>query len=401
MTLDLRHHFSIFRDAAPGRIHLAAHSHHYWPDAACRAHEEAVRQAARLADAKWEPIFQELMPRLQRAIARILNLPDPGTLAFAPNTHELVCRLMSSLPLTRPPRVLTSDCEFHSFERQLARLAEEHLVEVTRVAVLPSDSFPERFLAAAASGEHDLIFVSQVFYNCGATCGDIAALTEAVASPQALIAVDGYHGFMALPTDLQRVAPRIFYLAGGYKYAMAGEGACFMHCPPGYAPRPRDTGWFAGFGALESAAAASAASTSAVSDAIAYGVDGSRFMGATFDPSGLHRLAAVLDWMSGIGLTVEAIHAHVLSLQDRFRTGVKVAPIAPLRDACLLTPMATAERGHFLCYDTPQAASINARLAQAGIVTDVRGTRLRIGFGCYHTVADIDHAVAAIAAVLA
>jgi kynureninase len=63
--------------------------------------------------------------------------------------------------------------------------------------------------------------------------------------------------------------------------------------------------------------------------------------------------------------------------------------------------METAERGHFLCYDTPQAPSIHARLEQAGIVTDVRGTRLRIGFGCYHTVAEIDHAVQAIAAALA
>jgi kynureninase len=391
MNLDLHQHFSIFRDAAPGRIHLAAHSHHYWPDAACRAHEQAVRQAARLADAKWGPIFDDLMPRVRRGIARILNLPDEGTLAFAPNTHELVCRLLSSLPLGRPPRVLTSDAEFHSFERQLGRLAEEHLVAVARVAAAPSDSFPDRFLAAARSGEHDLIFVSQVFYNSGATCGDIAALTEAIASRQTLIVVDGYHGFMALPTDLQRVASRVFYLAGGYKYAMAGEGACFMHCPPGYAPRPRDTGWFAGFGALAGAA----------SDEISYGADGSRFMGATFDPSGLHRLAAVFDWMSQIGLTVEAIHAHVLSLQDRFLKSVDAAHIAPLRDACLLTPMGTAERGHFLCYDTPQAPSIHARLERAGIVTDVRGTRLRIGFGCYHTVADIDHAVQAIAAVLA
>ena len=391
MNLDLHQHFSIFRDAAPGRIHLAAHSHHYWPDAACRAHEQAVQQAARLADVKWGPIFHELMPRVRRGIVRILNLPDEGTLAFAPNTHELVCRLLSSLPLTRPPRVLTSDAEFHSFERQLCRLAEEHLVVVTRVAAAPSDSFPDRFLAAARTGEHDLIFVSQVFYNSGATCGDIAALTEAIASQETLIAVDGYHGFMALPTDLQRVAPRLFYLAGGYKYAMAGEGACFLHCPPGYAPRPRDTGWFAGFGAL----------TSAASDEISYGTDGSRFMGATFDPSGLHRLAAVFDWMTGIGLTVEAIHAHVLSLQDRFLKGVDVAHIAPLREACLLTPMGTAERGHFLCYDTPQATSIHARLERAGIVTDVRGTRLRIGFGCYHTVAEIDHAVQAIAAVLA
>jgi kynureninase len=391
MTLDLRQHFSIFRDAAPARIHLAAHSHHYWPDAACRAHEQAVQQAARLADAKWGPIFQDLMPRVRRGIARILNLPDEGTLAFAPNTHELVCRLLSSLPLTRPPRVLTSDAEFHSFERQLTRLAEERLVAVARVAAAPSDSFPDRFLAAARTGDHDLIFVSHVFYNSGATCGDIAALTEAIASREALIVIDGYHGFMALPTDLQRVAARVFYLAGGYKYAMAGEGACFMHCPPGYAPRPRDTGWFAGFGALSGAA----------SGEISYGADGSRFMGATFDPSGLHRLAAVFDWMTQIGLTVEAIHAHVLSLQDRFLESVDVAHIAPLRDASLLTPMGTAERGHFLCYDTPQAASIHARLERAGIVTDVRGTRLRIGFGCYHSVRDIDHAVQAIAAALA
>src|SRR5262245_30906220 len=390
MSLDLRAHFSIFRDAAPGRIHLAAHSHHSWPAAASRAHELAVLQAARLADAKWGPIFHELMPRVRRGIVRILNLPDDGTLAFAPNTHEFVCRLLSSLPLRRPPRVLTSDAEFHSFERQLTRLAEEHLVAVTRVAAAPSDSFPDRLLAAARTGDHDLIFVSQVFYNSGATCGDIAVLTEAIASHEALVIIDGYHGFMALPTDLQRVAPRVFYLAGGYKYAMAGEGACFMHCPPGYASRPRDTRCFACFRSL----------TIVASDEVAYGADGSRFMGATFDPSGLHRLAAVFDWMSGIGLTVEAIHAHVLSLQDRFLKGVDAAHIAPLCDARLLTPIGTAERGHFLCYDTPQAASIHARLERAGIVTDVRGTRLRIGFGCYHTVAEIEHAVQAIAAVL-
>jgi len=391
MNLDLHQHFSIFRNAAPERIHLAAHSHHYWPDAACHAHDQAVQQAACLADAKWGPIFEQLMPRVRRGIARILNLPDEGTLAFAPNTHEFVCRLLSSLPLRGPPRVLTSDSEFHSFERQLSRLAEEQLVAVTRVAVAPSDSFPARFRAAARTGEHDLIFVSQVFYNSGATCGDIAALAEAVTSQKALVVVDGYHGFMALPTDLHGVAPRVFYLAGGYKYAMAGEGACFMHCPHHYAARPRDTGWFAGFGAL----------TSAGSDEVSYGADGSRFMGATFDPSALHRLAAVFDWMSGIGLTVEAIHAHVLSLQERFLRGVEVAHIAPLRDGCLLTPMGTAERGHFLCYDTPQAAAIHAHLERAGIVTDVRGTRLRIGFGCYHTVAEIDHAVEVIAAALA
>ena len=69
MSFDLRAHFSIFREAAPQRIHLAAHSHHYWPDAACAAHTEAVLEAARHADNKWGAIFAHLVPRVQRGIA--------------------------------------------------------------------------------------------------------------------------------------------------------------------------------------------------------------------------------------------------------------------------------------------------------------------------------------------
>jgi kynureninase len=391
MTLDLHAHFSIFRDAAPERIHLAAHSHHYWPDAACKAHEQAVLQAARYADDKWGPIFEELMPRVRAGIARVLGLPDAATVAFAPNTHELVCRLISALPVTHRPRVLTSDAEFHSFVRQMARLEEEGMVEVERVAAEPLATFPDRFRDAARRGGHDLIFVSHVFYNSGATCGEIAAITEAVPSQEAFIAIDGYHGFMALPTDLSQVAARIFYLGGGYKYAMAGEGACFMHCPPGYAPRPRDTGWFAGFGAL----------TAGTTGTVAYGTDGSRFLGATFDPSGLHRLGAVLEWLDRIGLSVAAIHGHVLALQERFLSAVDAARIELLRKARLVTPIATPERGHFLCYETSDAAAIHACLAKANIVTDVRGERIRFGFGCYHTEEDIADAVAAVAHALA
>src|SRR5262249_58050923 len=108
------------------------------------------------------------------------------------------------------------------------------------------------------------------------------------------VAVAGSPGVLALPYALAGHADRAFYLAGGYKYAMAGEGVCFMHCPGGFAMRPRDTGWFAAFGALERGGSAS----------VAYAKDGTRFMGATFDPTGLYRLAAVFDWMKAIGLTV-------------------------------------------------------------------------------------------------
>src|SRR6185295_14885913 len=109
-----------------------------------------------------------------------------------------------------------------------------------------------------------------------------------------VVVIDGYHGFMAVPTDLSAVAGRAFYLAGGYKYAMAGEGVCFLHCPQGYGPRPRDTGWYAGFSALEKGAGG-----------VPYANDGIRFLGATFDASGLYRFNAVQDWLHAEGWTVD------------------------------------------------------------------------------------------------
>jgi selenocysteine lyase/cysteine desulfurase len=136
-------------------------------------------------------------------------------------------------------------------------------------------------------------------------------------------------------------------------------------------------------------------------DTVGYAADGSRFLGATFDASGLHRLAAVFDWMERIGLSVPAIHDHVMALQSRFIRAVDAAAIEPLRVARLITPMGTTARGHFLCYETPQAAAMQARLAAANIVTDVRGDRIRFGFGCYHTEQEIDAAVVAMARALA
>jgi kynureninase len=387
VTLDLRSYFTEFRAAQPGRIHLAAHSHHFWPDPACDGHRHALHDAARLADDKWEMIFGTLIPRVQRGIAAILALPDPTTIAFAPNTHDFVRRLLSALPPGAAPRVLASDSEFHSFARQIARLEEDKLVTVERITAEPFASFPERFASAARRGGFDLVFVSQVFFNSAATSGPLADIVQSVRDAGALVVIDGYHGFMALPTDFASSAGRAFYLAGGYKYAMAGEGVCFMHCAPGFAMRPRDTGWFAAFDALGGSGGG-----------VAYGTDGSRFMGATFDPSGLYRLAAVFDWMDALGLSVDAIHRHVLALQDIFRAEIARVGVRPLCRARLVTPIdSTSARGHFLTFELADAQALYERLSRADIITDVRGDRIRFGFGCYHAAEEIEPAVVAIA----
>jgi kynureninase len=385
-TLDLSAHFSRFR-AVQGRIHLAAHSHHYWPDVTRQAQIEAWDDACLHADRKWGVIFGEVIPDVQRGIAALLSLPDHETIAFAPNTHDFVTRLLSCLPADRPPRILTTDGEFHSFARQIARLEEDGLAIAERIPHEPLGTFPARLREAAARGGHNLVFVSHILFNSGGSAGDPAALAAAVPDPATLICIDGYHGFMALPTDLSAISDRVFYLSGGYKYAMGGENACFIHCPPGHGLRPRDSGWYAAFGALQ-----------ARQTGTPYGDKGGRFWGATFDPSGLYRQRAVLRWMTQIGLTVEAIHNHALALQQRFLDATH--GIAPLAAARLVTPMDTRKRGHFLTFESPQAGAMHDALMAQGIIVDVRGDRLRFGFGVHQTTQDIDLATARVAEVL-
>jgi kynureninase len=391
-ALDLTAHFAKFRAAAPQRINLAAHSHHDWPDATFAAQEQCWRDAARLAGDKWDLVFGELIPRVQAGIARHLRLPDPSTIAVAPNTHEFLRRLLSCFPAGRPVRILTSDAEFHTARRQLQRLEEDELVAVTRIPAEPFDTFVGRFHAACARGGHDLVFVSQVFFTSSATCGNLGALVEAVPSRDAFVVIDGYHGFMARPTDLADVAGRAFYLAGGYKYAMAGEGCCFLHCPPGYGPRPRDTGWFADFGSLAAPSGKS----------VGYPEHAGRFLGATFDPSGLYRLAAVFDWLAREGVTVEQIHLHARALMVRFVDGVEAMHIEGLRRSDLITPFRTgAEHGNFLAFRTPRAGDIEATLAERDVHCDHRGDRLRFGFGICTNATDVDQALARIRQAIA
>lgn len=389
MEVSYKPHFRRFIEAAPDRIHLAAHSHHYWPDVSFEAQQRCWLDAASLADAKWKLIFDEVWPKAQAHVARILNLSDPGAVVFAPNTHELLLRILSCLPVGRPARVLTTDAEFHSFSRQMARLEEDGLAAVERIPTRPFDNFADRFAEAARRGGHDLVFLSQVFFNSGYAVPDLAGLVAAVPDPDTLVVIDGYHGFMSLPTDLRPIENRIFYVAGGYKYAMSGEGACFLHVPPGYGDRPRNTGWYAAFGAL-----------SAPQGGVAYAPGGARFMGSTFDPTALYRFNAVMDWLQALGLDPAAIRARTRSLQECFMAELAARPRIPLKAEQLLVPIDCPDRGQFLTFETAEAEAFRERLMAVDIVTDNRADRLRFGFALYHDPEDMAVAADRMARVL-
>lgn len=365
--MNYKHLFSRALAANPDRLHFAAHSHHLWPDASWDGHAEAWDDAARLADHKWGRVFGEVIPEAQGHIAAELALPDPATIAFAPNTHELLVRIVSALPMERP-RVLASDGEFHSFRRQSLRWAENGRIELTTVPL-------EQVVEAAENGQFDLIFASQVQFNSGQVLDGIERLAALAHPDGPWVVIDGYHGYMALPTDFSAIAERVFYLSGGYKYAMAGEGVCFLHVPPGFGQRPEYTGWFAAFDDL-----------AAKQGGIGYAPDGRRFLGSTFDPSGLYRYNAVQRMLAREGLNTAAISAHCARLKAAFLAARPLPGLDLISDP----------RARFVAFKGEQAPALHALLNRKSAVTDLRDDVLRIGFALYQDLVDVDRLVALI-----
>ena len=370
--------FSRSLGADPSRLHFAANSHHLWPDASFDGQVEAWDDGATLADRKWDKVMDEVWPEAQARVARELGLLDPDSIVFSSNTHDFLVRLVTAAPRKSGRlRVLTSDGEFHSARRQLLRWEEEGWLTVERVAAEPFDSFPDRFLARAQSGEHDLIFVSQVLFGSGRIFGPVEELATLAGPEGPWVVIDGYHAFVAIPEPFGDAAgASAFYLAGGYKYAMAGEGCAFMHAPPGFGPRPPVTGWFAEFEDL-----------TLPPGSVGYAADGRRFLGATFDPSGLYRFNAVQRMLETNALTTERISAHVAALQEQLLASLGHSALAR---ADLLNPLDGERHARFLAFRSPDAQRWYDELKKRNCITDVRGDVLRIGFGIYHHEADVE-----------
>jgi selenocysteine lyase/cysteine desulfurase len=384
-----KHLFSRALAASPGRMHFAAHSHHLWPDASYEGHMAAWDDAAVLADRKWEKVFGEVMPEAQRNIAGELKLPELRTIGFAPNTHELLVRIFSA----RAPRgsldVLTTDGEFHSFRRQSARWEEAGAIKRRVVPCEPFETFTERFLAAAREKAPDIAFVSHIMFRSGLRFDGLDELASLAAPNGTWVVLDTYHSFMAMPADFSKVADRVFLLGGGYKYAMTGEGAGWVHAPAGYAERPQNTGWFADFGAMEGK-----------QGEVAYGADGSRFLGATYDPAGLYRFNAVRTMLESEGLDTAAITERCATLRTRMATAIESGEAGRLREATILRPNANGHEARFLALRHPDAVQWKAELMAANLITDARDDVLRIGFGLYQDEDDVSAFCAGAARVL-
>lgn len=362
--------FSPIRLQPKRPISFSAHGHHLWPDVTLEAQLAAWRDASALAGGKWDKVLGPVWEEAQGHVALELNLPDPRTVVFAGNAHDLLVRIFSAIA-AKPVQILSSRQEFLSAMRQFRRWEETGDAIVTLVDA-------EDMVEAAATRQFDLIYLSQIFYDSGheSTWRRLATY----ARPEGpWVVIDGYHGFMAVPTDLGEVADHIFYIAGGYKYAMSGEGVGILHAPPDFGPRPRITGWFA-----ETNQSDVSPNTS-----VRFARDARRFLGSTFDPSGLYRFNAVRRMLQEQSLTTETIGKYVRELQLTFIAG------AEMLDLEFVRPRNGRSSARFLAYRGAEAMQFSQRLAAQGIEVDARGKLLRIGFSIYHDVEDVERLVKA------
>src|SRR4051812_31099865 len=106
-------HYSRFQVSE--RLLLTGHSHQAWPDVSFDAQQRAWLDAAEFVDDKWAKAEAQA-EKVRTGFARLLGC-SAVEVALGQNTHELLTRWLSALPLTARPRVITTDAEFHSGRR--------------------------------------------------------------------------------------------------------------------------------------------------------------------------------------------------------------------------------------------------------------------------------------------
>jgi len=361
-------HYSRF--GVSERLLLTGHSHQAWPDCGFEGHMRAWLDAAQYVDDKWDQAFAQA-DRVREGFARLLG-DAGGGIALASNTHELVVRLLSALPLRTRPRLVTTDGEFHSIRRQLDRLEEEGLT-IVRVPQAPLESLAAR-LRGAVDDRTALVLVSSVFFDTGRIARGLADVAASCRRHGSRLLVDAYHALNVLPVSLaDEGLGDAFVVGGGYKYCQLGEGNCFLRIPPDTELRPVVTGWYSEFTVLADRQGAGR---------VAYGQGGDRFAGATYDPTSHYRAAAVFDFFRERGLMpalLREVSQHQIGLLASTFDALDLDPAVLSRDrACPLS-----EVGGFLALRSPIASTLVRGLRARGVWTDTRGETLRLGPALY------------------
>jgi kynureninase len=358
----LAQYYSRFRVAE--RLLLTGHSHQAWPDVGFEGQQRAWLDAAEFVDDKW-PRAAEQAAAVRAGFARLLG-DRAENIALGQNTHELVTRWLSALPLLQRPRIVTTDGEFHSLRRQVDRLAEEG-VAVVNVPARPVETLAERVIASLDS-RTVCAMVSTVLFETAEIVPGLNVLAAECRRQGLPLLLDAYHQLNVIPFDLHRMGlDDVFVTGGGYKYCQLGEGNCFLRVPHESQLRPVLTGWFAEFDALEDTSKGQ----------VLYGNGAAAFGGATYDVTSHYRAAAVFAFHKEQGLTPDRLRAISRHQVGLLKTEFEKLDLSP--SLARVEPVPDERRGGFLAIRAAAAKDTAQRLRERGVHVDARGDILRMG----------------------
>jgi selenocysteine lyase/cysteine desulfurase len=280
--------------------------------------------------------------RSRAAFARLVGVENERV-AVGSTVSELVGSVVTALPDTA--RVVVPDIEFTS---TLFPFLVQPRLDVRTVA-------PAQLAEAVAAGT-DAVAFSVVQMSTGEVA-DLEAILAAAADVDAITLCDATQAVGWLPLDASRFDAVV---CGAYKWLMSPRGSAFLSVSDRLleAAIPHSAGWYAGDD-----------------------VHASYFGPPLRLAASARRLDLSPAWFSWVGTApaleliervgVASIHAHNVSLANRFRAAVGLEP----------------SNSAIVCADLPGAAE---RLADAGIIAAMRGGRLRTSWHIYNDEGDVD-----------
>jgi selenocysteine lyase/cysteine desulfurase len=282
--------------------------------------------------------FDRYVTRSRAGFARLLGV-DPGRVAIGASVSQLVANVAAALPAGT--RVLTAEGDFTSVTFPFA-------AQDASITEVPLELLPERVEG------HDVVAVS-VVQSADGRIVDLPALRAAAEAAGAAVLLDATQAVGWLPLD---VSWADWVVAAGYKWLLSPRGSAWLFVRPDAQERTRPVAanWYAG---EDPWATVYGLPLRLAGDARAFDLS----------PVWLAQVgaAAALEYLGGLDLA--QVRAHNTGLADT------------LLETLGLPPRGTA----IVALDADPG-----RVAAAGIVSSVRGGRVRVGFHLYNTADDVE-----------
>lgn len=325
----------------------------------------------------WDAWIEEVS-LAKRAFAALVNASADEIAVFS-SVSQATSAVASALPFTKRRTVVVTEAEFptigHVWLAQKQRGARVAWVPVKRAAIDPTDYDPLL--------DHDTALVSAChgYYVNGFT-QDLAPLAARVHAHGALLYVDAYQTLGTMPVDVKTLGVD-FLASGNLKFLMGVPGIAFLYVRRELVETlyPAITGWFGradpfGFRVKELDWAPSA----------------SRFDTGTPPVMNAYIARAGMEMVSGIG--VDRIRAWHQVLAQRLIDGGRERGLELHGAADVGRKTATTA---FVVRDSH---AVETAMRARGVLPSARGPVIRLAPHFYNSIADVDTALDALAAIV-